>query len=71
MVMEGMLNRAAVLTAFNYQTFSYLVRRMLDVTEKGLEVELAEGSIQWRAVVLALLNLHVSLYLNVLADVEM
>jgi hypothetical protein len=44
---------------------------MLDVTEKGLEVELAEGSIQWRAVVVAVLNLHVSLYLKVLADVEM
>ena len=44
---------------------------MLDVTEKGLEVELAEGLIQWRAVVLAVLNLQVSLYLNVLADVGM
>jgi hypothetical protein len=44
---------------------------MLDVTEKGFEVELAEGSIQWRAVSVAVLNLQVSLYLNVLADVEM
>jgi len=44
---------------------------MLDVTEKGLEVEVAEGSIQWRAVVLAVLNLQVCLYLYVLADVEM
>jgi hypothetical protein len=40
---------------------------MLDVTEKCLEVELAVGSIQWQAVVLAVLNFQIFLYLNVFA----
>ena len=43
---------------------------MLYVTEKGHEFELAEESTLLRAVELAVLNLQVSLYVNVLADVE-
>ena len=43
---------------------------MLYVTEKGHEFELAAESTHLRAVVLAVLNLQVSLYVNVLADVE-